>query len=179
MSNTLGLDISTTKIGIAVIDTNDKLLHSDLIKFKSELPLEDRAVIFESIILKLEKKYSPYYVFVEAPAINFRSGSTAHVMAKLQRFNGMCSYACRRVFKENPELIDVRQARKALDIKIPRGKGMKSQAKKVVIDYVKKRYDENFLYKLTYKGNPAPGTDDRADAIVVALGGIKIFEEST
>ena len=46
MTNTLGLDISTTKIGIAVLDGDDKLVHSDLIKFKSDLPLEDRAAIF-------------------------------------------------------------------------------------------------------------------------------------
>lgn len=178
MANILGLDISTTKIGIAVIDANDKLIHSDLIKFKSELPLEDRASIFESIMRKVEKKYNPLYVFVEKPAINFRSGSTAHVMAKLQRFNGMCSYACRKTFRENPELIDVRQARKALGIKVPRGKGTKSLAKRVVIDYVKERFNEGFCYNLTYKGNPQPGTDDRADAVVIALGGIKIFEEN-
>ena len=178
MSNTLGLDISTTRIGIAVLDSSDNLIYSDLIKFKSELPLEDRAAIFESIMRKVEKKYNPLYVFVEAPAINFRSGSTAHVMAKLQRFNGMCSYACREVFKENPELIDVRRARKALGIKIPRGKGTKSLAKKVVIDYVKVLYEDNFSYNLTYKGNPQPGTDDRADAVVIALGGIKIFEDN-
>ena len=175
MTNTLGLDISTTKIGIAVLDGDDKLVHSDLIKFKSDLPLEDRAAIFESIMRKIEKKYSPIYVFVEKPAINFRSGSTAHVMAKLQRFNGMCSYACSKVFKENPELIDVRSARRTLGIKIPRGKGMKSQAKRVVIEYVEKQY-KDFKYSLTYKGNPQPGTDDRADAVVIALGGIRIFE---
>jgi hypothetical protein len=178
MANILGLDISTTKIGIAVVDANDNLVHSDLIKFKSELPLEDRAAIFESIMRKVEKKYNPLYVFVEKPAINFRSGSTAHVMAKLQRFNGMCSYACRKTFKENPELIDVRKARKILGIKIPRGKGTKSLAKRVVIDYVKERFDEGFNYNLTYKGNPQPGTDDRADAVVIALGGIKIIEEN-
>ena len=60
MSNTLGLDISTTKIGIAVLDGNDELLHSDIIKFKSELPLEDRAAIFESIMRKIEKRLRRY-----------------------------------------------------------------------------------------------------------------------
>ena len=179
MSNTLGLDISTTKIGVAIIDANDKLLHSDLIKFKSELPLEDRAAIFESIMRKIESKYSPYFVFVEKAAINFRSGSTAHVMAKLQRFNGMCSYACRKVFKENPTLIDVRAARRSLGIKVPREKGQKSLAKKVVIGYVKDRFDEGFKYNLTYKGNPQPGTDDRADAIVIALAGIQLLEDTS
>lgn len=175
MTNTLGLDISSTKIGVAVIGSNDELLHSDIIKFKSELPLEDRAAIFESIMRKIESKYSPYYVFVEEPAIMYRAGSTAHVMAKLQRFNGMCSYACRKVFKQNATLVNVRKARKALGIKIPRQKNI---AKHIIIEYVKNTYGDDFKYQLTYKGNPQPGTDDRADAIVIALGGIAITEET-
>lgn len=176
MANTIGLDISSTKIGIAVLGKDDELLHSDIIKFKSELPLEDRAAIFESIMRKLNSKYLPYYVFIEEAAMMFSSGSTAHVMSKLQRFNGMCSYACRKAFKENAVQINVRKARKVLGIKIPR---QKSAAKNVVINYVKGIYGDDFKYDLTYKGNPKPGTDDRADAIVIALAGIKLYEENT
>lgn len=84
MANTIGLDISSTKIGIAVLGKDDELLHSDIIKFKSDLPLEDRAAIFESIMRKLNSKYLPYYVFIEEAAMMFSSGSTAHVMSKLQ-----------------------------------------------------------------------------------------------
>ena len=63
-----------------------------------------------------------------------------------------------------------------LGIKIPR---QKSAAKNVVINYVKGVYGDDFNYELTYKGNPKPGTDDRADAIVIALAGIKMCEESS
>ena len=83
----MGLDISTTRIGIAVLDSDDNLIHSDLIKFKSELPLEDRAAIFESIMRKVNTKYVPFYVYIEKQATNFRSGSTAHVMDNLKRFS--------------------------------------------------------------------------------------------
>ena len=42
----LGLDISTTKIGIALFD-DEELLVSEVIKLKSSMTLEQRAHIFE------------------------------------------------------------------------------------------------------------------------------------
>jgi len=44
MSNMiLGLDVSTSKIGIAVLDYDKKIVSTDLIKFKTETSLEERA----------------------------------------------------------------------------------------------------------------------------------------
>ena len=40
--------------------------------------------------------------------------------------------------------------------------------KKAVIDYIIKKF-ANFEYKETKQGNPAPGIDDKADAVVLAL----------
>lgn len=164
----IGLDVSSTRIGIAVLDRDNEIELSKVVKLKSNMSLEQRASIFESEMRKLEKKYVPMYVFMEAPAMLFRGGSTAHVMAKLQRFNGMCSYVCYKVFGEEAVQYPANKIRKALGIKMPRQKG---QAKKVIIEWVKTRYGDDFEFEYTYKGNPVPGTDDRADAIVVALGG--------
>ena len=169
----IGLDVSSTRIGIAVLGSNDEIELSKVVKLKSSLTLEQRAGIFESEMRKLEKKYVPMAVYMEAPAMLFRGGSTAHVMAKLQRFNGMCSYICYKVFGEEIILVQPNKARKHLGIKIPRKKGI---AKKVIIEWVSKKYGEDFRYDLTYKGNPVPGTDDRADAIIVALGGEAIAQ---
>jgi hypothetical protein len=50
------------------------------------------------------------------------------------------------------------------------------EIKKIVIDWVQNKYKNSstpFDYKTTPQGNPVPGTDDRADAIVVALAGLK------
>ena len=88
----------------------------------------------------------------------------------------MCSYICYKVFNEEAVLFPANKIRKTLGIKIPRQKG---QAKKAVIDWVKKRYGDTFEYELTYKGNPVPGTDDRADAILVALAGDKLMEDDS
>jgi hypothetical protein len=61
-----------------------------------------------------------------------------------------------------------------MGIKLPRTKG--KDTKRIVIDFIEERYKNTktpFLYERTIHQNPKPGTDDRADAIVVALAGLK------
>ena len=108
-------------------------------------------------------------VFVEEPASIFSMGrSSAHTISKLQRFNGMCCYALSILFNRIPKLIPVRSARKSVGIKIKRGDNTKLE----VIKWVKQNYPKDFIFEHTRHGNPKPGTDDIADAIVVALAGI-------
>jgi len=166
----LGLDISSSKIGIALLK-DDKIIISEVVKFKSNQPLEERALQFEQRIQKIEKHYVIYDVYVEQPAMMFRGGkTTAHTMATLQRFNGMCCYAVRKVFDMTPTLVNPRSARSKLGIKPPRGIPSK-EVKKFIIEHVENKFGEQFKYNMTHKGNPQPGTDDRADALVVALAG--------
>ena len=168
----LGLDVSSSKIGIAVLDYEKKIVSSDLIKFKPETPLEERAKLFENKLEKLRKYYLITHVFVEEPFIAFGGGkTTAHTMAKLQRFNGMCSYSVYNVFESLPNMVNVRVARSSLGIKIPKGT-KQNDTKKFIIEYVQANHRE-FTYNITAQGNPVPGTDDKADAIVIALYGLQ------
>ena len=95
--------------------------------------------------------------------------TTAMTMSKLQRFNGMCSYAIRIGLGMAPTLIGVRHARSTVGLKIKRGDNTKLE----VIKWVKSKYPDDFLVEMTRHGNPRPGTDDIADAVVVGLAGIK------
>lgn len=168
----LGLDVSTSKIGIAVMDYDKKIVSSDLIKFKTETSLEERAKLFENKLIKLKKHYPIMEVFVEEPFIAFGGGkTTAHTMAKLQRFNGMCCYSIFSIFESLPIMVNVRTARNKLGIKIPKGT-KQNETKKYIIEYVQKNHAE-FTYGVTAHGNPVPGTDDKADAIVIALYGLE------
>jgi hypothetical protein len=74
----------------------------------------------------------------------------------------------RKQFGFDAELIAANKARGAVGLKIKRGE----DTKKKVIEWVKNEYPEDFNYELTRYGNPKPGTDDKADAVVVALAGI-------
>ena len=167
----LGVDISTSKIGIAVLDSNKKIVVSEVIKMKPENTLEEKARLFQNKLEKLRKYYFITDIFVEEPFIAFGGGkTTAQTMAKLQRFNGMCSLVVYNVFQEqHAEMVNVRTARNKLGIKIPKGVKDKD-AKKVIIEWVQEKF-ESFKYEETVHGNPLPGTDDRADAVVIALYG--------
>ena len=163
----LGLDISSSKIGIALMK-DDQLVISEVIKFKSNLSLEERALAFRERMQNIEQHYVIYDVYVEQPALMFKGGkTTAFTMAKLQRFNGMCCFIVREVFDQDAQMVNVRSARRVLNIKVPRG----GNTKKIIIQEVEKRMGDQFKYNLTHKGTPQPGTDDRADAIIVALAG--------
>ena len=171
---TIGLDISSSKVGVAVIDADHNIKVSEVIKFKTSLSLEERAEIFAKKMAHLEKHYVAISVYIESPALMFKGGkTTAQTMAKLQRFNGMCSYIAYKIFDVMPTMVNASSARRALEIKIPRGQN----SKRIIIDWVKAEYDKEFEYKITRHGNPQPGTDDLADAIITALGGLALDKE--
>jgi Holliday junction resolvasome RuvABC endonuclease subunit len=167
---TLGLDISSSKIGIALLD-DEEIIISDVLKFKSNQSLEERAALFERRMREINKHYVIFDVYVEQPAIMFRGGkTTAFTMATLQRFNGMCCYVLSQIFEMEAVLVNPNSARSVLGIKVPR-KVPSKEKKKAIIENIKDRFGEQFQYNMTRQGNPQPGTDDRADALVVALSG--------
>ena len=164
----LGLDISTSKIGYCIINKKKEIIANEFMKLKP-LQLEDRAEIFYEFLFDINNKYNINNVFIEEPFTMFGGGrTTAGTMAKLQRFNGMCSFAVRRIFKMNPVLIPANQARKTVGLKIKRGE----DTKKKIIEWVETEYPKDFVYELTRHGNPKPGTDDKADAVIIALAGL-------
>mgnify|MGYP001206172578 FL=1 len=166
----LGLDISTSKIGYSIIDPSKNLLECQVIKLKP-LPLEDRAEIFYAILKEVKKKYRIKEIFIEEPFSMFGGGrTTAKTMSKLQRFNGMCSFAVRRIFKVNPTLIPANKARGLVGLKIKRGE----DTKRKIIEWVEKKYPKDFIVEFTNYGNPRPGTDDKADSVVIALAGLEL-----
>ena len=175
----LGIDISTSRIGIAAVTTDEKLVFADTITYKQkDMSLENRALLFENTLQKIltVEKMHPMAIYVEEPFTMFSGGrTTANTMAKLQRFNGMCCLAIRKsILNKSAELIPARTCRSLNEIKIPRG----SNTKKMIIDWVSAKYPNDFKYTLTRHGNPKPGTDDKADAVVVALAGLKKFKET-
>ena len=163
----MGLDVSSSKVGFSIIDLEQNLLHYEAIKLSSKKELEDRCLDVERIITK-----SPYEIkdiFIEAPFMMFSGGkTTAMTMSKLQRFNGMVSFMIRKNFGKNPILIAANKARGTIGLKIKRGE----DTKKKVIEWVSNKYPKQFIVEMTRYGNPKPGTDDMADAIVVGLSGL-------
>ena len=177
MNYILGLDVSTSKLGLSILDTDKNLVESQTIKLDNKTSLEDRCLAVEHILSSLnsenyinkKNRYNITKIYIESPFMMFSGGkTTAMTMSKLQRFNGMISFMVRKQFGFDAELIAANKARGAVGLKIKRGE----DTKKKVIEWVKNEYPEDFNYELTRYGNPKPGTDDKADAVVVALAGI-------
>ena len=166
----LGLDISSSRIGYCLINEDEDLLLVDEIKLKPSQSLEERADIFKNT-MKIIKEHSEVdYVFIEQPFMAFSGGkTTAATMAKLQRFNGMCSYVVHDLFGSPAAQLQANKARGLVGLKIKRGDNTKLK----VIEWVSTKYPQTFLVEYTRHGNPKPGTDDKADAIVIANAGLK------
>lgn len=174
MKTLLALDLSTTACGWSHWNVEEKkLLDSGTIltetdNFKDNFHKIDFLVKEFNRILKGQ---SPNFLFVEEALVKLSGGgSSAHTIAKLIQMNFAGTYALVRSFgdKCSYKFLDVRQARKSLDIKIPRG----VNAKSIVFQYVKANYPEiTFKYKKT--GNPKDFELDRCDAIVLGAAALK------
>ena len=166
----LGLDISSSRIGYCLINENEDLLLVNEIKLKSSQSLEERADIFKKTMEIINEHSEVNYVFIEQPFMAFSGGkTTAATMAKLQRFNGMCSYVVHNLFGGPAILIQANKARGLVNLKIKRGDNTKLK----VIEWVSDIYPNEFLVEYTRHGNPKPGTDDKADSVVIANAGLK------
>jgi Holliday junction resolvasome RuvABC endonuclease subunit len=163
----LGLDISTSKIGICIMDYKFNLLETTLLKLSTKDELEDRCIQIEEYLNKID--YNIKDVYIESAFIAFSGGKTSAVtMSKLQRFNGMVCFMLRKLFGYNALPLSPAKARGLVHLKIKRGENTKQK----VIEHVEKAFPNDFKYELTRHGNPKPGTDDRADAIVIAWAGL-------
>jgi len=171
----LGLDVSTSKVGITILNSNADLLDCQVIKLNSKGTLEDRCFELERY---LQINYNKYYIkeiYIEAPFIMFSGGkTTAMTMAKLQRFNGMVSWMVRNLYGTSATLIAANKARGLVGLKIKRGENTKLK----VIEWAQNQYPKDFVVEYTRYGNPKPGTDDMADSVVIARAGLLIEKES-
>lgn len=169
----LGLDISTTMVGIAVIDSTHRTLVKsecyDLSKIES---LFEKAELVGSHLYSLRAEYDFEHVFIETALKKFLPGrSRADTIIKLAKFNGIVSWMCFEGYGFSPVYINVNTARSLYGLSFPRGtKGPKR--KKMVIEAVIEKEKTAFKYEMARGGkNFKRGTDDRADAIVIARAG--------
>lgn len=167
----LGLDVSTSRVGLAIMNFNGDLFDCKAIKLNSKDSLEERCLELEK---HLQTNYNQYYIkeiFIEAPFVMFSGGkTTAMTMAKLQRFNGMVSWMVHSLYGICAIPIAANKARGLVGLKIKRGEKTKLK----VIEWVQDEYPNSFLVEYTRHGNPKPGTDDMADSIVIARAGLLI-----
>jgi hypothetical protein len=169
----LGLDISTTMVGVAVINKETRsLVKSDGWDISKLETTFEKAEFIGAELYTLRAEYNIQDLFIETALKRFMPGkSRADTIIKLAKFNGIVSWLCYECFDFPPTYINVNTARSLYGLSFPRGtKG--PQRKKMVIDAVIEKEKTSFKYEMARGGkNYKKGTDDKADAIVIARAG--------
>ena len=161
----LGLDVSTSITGVAVIDNENNVVFNEAWDTRKYKNFFRKA---EEIRKRLDLlPFTPTRIFVEQSLQSFRSGfSSAKTLSTLAKINGIVSWICYRRYAIEPEYLAATSARKLCGIKIPRGTKAKEEVLKFLLDIA-----PEFKVEYTKHGNPKPGYYDRADSVIVARAG--------
>lgn len=167
----LGLDVSTTCTGYSIIDTKKNIIEAGWIETptKKHLNLFTKAKNVRCKLLELKEKYDVDFVYIEKSLQSFSRGrSSANTLHVLAMFNGIVSWLCVEIFEIFPTYLGASFARKDVGVKVKKGEKAKAKVMEFMLD---KGYIKEVEY--TKKGNIKAQYFDKADAIVIALAGVK------
>jgi Holliday junction resolvasome RuvABC endonuclease subunit len=167
----LGLDISTSSTGWAIIDSDGKYVDMGSFKLSKHDNVFDKATIVKEGLQELKSKYSIDMISIEEPLQSFRRGfSSAHVLLTLARFNGIVSWLAFEIFGLKPNYFDFKSARKILGIKIDKTRDVKDQIMEWVESSARLTLPRREAKVGKKKGQMlfAAGVNDAADAYVMA-----------
>lgn len=169
----LGIDISTSITGFAIIDNTGKIMFSEACDLRRDKTFFSKCLTIRAKIIDILEAYNGKikHIYIEQPFTFFNSGgSSGKTMAALQRFNGVVSWMVYECFEIEPNYVGATQARKLVGIKVRRGE----KAKQVVMEHLLAT-EPDFTIEYTNKGNPKPQEYDRADALVIARAGMNLI----
>lgn len=170
----LGLDVSTSIIGVSLINKTGDVLLCDHIDLRKHKNLFDKAeVVREYFGLHRYTQAAVEEVWIEQPFTFFNSGgSSAKTMALLQSFNGIVSWLVYQAYGYYPEYIGARSARKINEVNIKRGENSKQKVLEFLLDT-----ESSFSVEYTRHGNPKPGYYDRADSLIIAKAARELWKQ--
>ena len=182
MVNILALDVSTSIVGVCVVDTDvepdakgSHILLLSHIAFKGCNTLWEKADKVQSYlhtILMNEKLVSSTLkvdrVVLEEPLMGFRPGmSSAQTISTLMRFNGIVSYIARNLFEKEPEYIGSAHARKLCGIKLLKT-ALGGPQKEQVFAHMERHDLNHVVWPLKKNGKQEDWSRDACDAYVIA-----------
>jgi hypothetical protein len=175
---TMGLDLSTTKVGIFALDENGEKLLWDYVNLTSSKIEKDLISRADAFFLRLTEilecaNLQPDEIdwAIEAPLfINPFSGikSNPNTIAKLIAFNWMIVYTLHKLFNIRAEHINVNSARKIVFGSLPKG----TDKKAYVLEQVIKMFPEIGEIPKKYR-------DDVSDAYVIARARYELRQNSS
>jgi hypothetical protein len=171
----IGLDVSTSIVGIGIVQLDGKLGSLDYVNLKKEKSLFKKAIIVSDHL----KQYKGIIteVAIEEPLIMFQPGfSRAQVLSRLSTFNGMIAIISFMVFEIEPTYYNVLHARKIAlpNLKFPQG----SDRKQLILDAVSEM-NPGIVWPRKKSGKHAIQCYDMADGFVVGLCHYKSLQSLT
>jgi len=184
----LGLDVSTSNVGVCLVDTGvpqrDRVVLAYGIPLSKEKGLYTKSCMVRNELLRVAAKHNVDVVVVEESLQAFRSRmSSAGTIAKLNRFNGIVSFIARSEFGCPLHLANVVSTRKAVGCDLDRKSDLNT--KEQVLKWVMAREEmESYVWptKIMKSGKNKGETRfepicyDIADAFVVAVWGADILK---
>lgn len=177
---TLGLDVSTSVVGYAVLGSNAELHETGYVSISKIKGLSYKA---EALKKELEKYVGIIgEVAIEEPLIKYKDGfSRAQVISLLSQFNGMAQFICYDLYKVNPVMYNVNSIRSIAfpGLKFPGGCNRKELVRQQValeypeIDWLYRPKATNLDGSYKYKDEMY----DISDAIAVAKCHIKMVDK--
>lgn len=158
----IGLDVSTTCLGICVLDQNNNVVYSNALSLQKYEHPDKKKPVWEELI-KISQMYTISKVCIEAPLF-MRGKTSAGTITKLFHFNGWVSAFAFLAFKQYPVYVDLNKARRKHGLSVP-GKEVtkENNSKKKVFDFL-----VGLGYPLqeerTRQGNVRAGSYDISDA---------------
>lgn len=187
----LGLDVSTTKIGVAVLSdpiehtktvngkqltsTRRELLLSEYwdLDTKKYPDIEDKMEVVMAELSSIQANYNITDVFIEEHVkgtFHFRN-SNIRILLQLAKFNGLVCWASYDMLGVKAIPVNPAKCRSSYGITFPR-RAKSPQRKKMIVEAVIETEGSKFEWSYNRGGvNYSTGTDDRADAILVARYG--------
>jgi hypothetical protein len=183
MGYILGLDISTSVVGAAIVDSEtDELKGLFYISLKKQKGLINKA---KALQMELQKYVDIVdEVAIEEPLVAFKEGySSAQVLSLLSRFNGMGQLISFLLYNTEPVMYNVASARSQA---LPSLKWPKGVKRKIIVqECVAKLYpDVDWPKKPKAKkpdGSPQLKDEcfDMADAVVIARAHSKAIRDGS
>ena len=144
----VGLDISTSIIGVCFLDKNEQVILLDYINLKKEKSIFTKSNIAKNRLTEYKEKYmfeEACLISIEEAFQSFSKGfSSAKTLSKLNRFNGIVSYLVFETFNIEPVYINVNSARKNLQIKI--NKKLNISTKEQIFTWAKEKINTDFQW---------------------------------
>ena len=190
----IGFDVSTTCIGVSILHPSNpypEIVLMDHIDFNG---CDDKKGTIDVTWQKVDRVREFLQkicvdidaIFIEDPVKSFQQGmSSAQVIVKLARFNGIVSLIARDHFQKEPIYISSGEARKLCGLKMQQRKKCGLSHKEQVFNLLNERdlkHIEWPMKKQTKKAieegkkpEPAGFCYDRADAYVIAKAGLSLL----